>query len=88
MTTIERFQKDLERLREDKSFDEAYEMVEYLMYKVVEQNALGRAIDRAIENNIDDEELRAKLYREGIQEKIIGDEFSELEHNFIMSLKL
>jgi len=86
MTQIEEFEKQLAELKAEKSFDECFEMVEYLMYKIVDTNQLYRGADRAIAKHISDKEIRMQIYGDAIKEKIKGDEYTKSEWKFINSL--
>lgn len=83
MTQIEDFEKQLKRLERKKSYDECMKYVKYLMYKAVERNQIGRAMERAIDNNVD-AETNKKIYKDFIQEMFFkGDEFCAAEKKFI-----
>jgi len=82
----EEFEKQLAELKANKNFDECLEMVEYLMYRIVDKNQLGRGVDRAIAKHITDKEIRMQIYGEAIQEKIKGDEYTQDEWKFIRDL--
>lgn len=83
MTQIEDFEKQLKRLEHKKSYDECIKYIKHLMYKAVEHNQIGRALERAIDNNVD-AETNKKIYRDFIQEMFFkGDEYRAAEKQFI-----
>lgn len=86
MTQIEEFEEQLAELKANKDFLECFEMVEYLMYKIVDTNQLYRGADRAIAKHITDKDLRMQIYGDAIQEKMKGDKYTQSEREFIRGL--
>lgn len=84
-TEMQEFTKRINELEKNKDYNEALEVVKDLMLKMVQRSSLGRAMDRAIKENVD-AETTAKIYREALRGSVEGDEFFEEERSFYLFL--
>lgn len=80
-TEMEMFTKQIKQVEASGDFDKAMNLAKFYAWKVIELNAMGRAVDRAVEKVCGKEKL-AEITKVGLQERINGDEFTEEERKF------
>lgn len=81
MTEMDEFLEAVKNLESKQNFAECLRYVKYLTCRIVDGNATGRALDRAIAKHVDKETI-VKIYREALRERRNGDEFTTAESSF------
>lgn len=80
-TEMEMFTKQIKEVEETGDFDKAMDLAKFYAWKVIERNAMGRAVERAVEK-VCGKEKYAEVTKVALQERIAGDKFAEEEQKF------
>lgn len=81
MTEIEVMTNQIKEAEESKSSEKAMDLAKYYAWKVIELNAMGRAVERAVRKECGEEKFAAVM-KASLQERLAGDEFTEAEEKF------
>lgn len=80
-TEIDMMLREIRETEESKDFDKAMGLAKYLAWKVIECNAMGRAVERAVVQVCGNEKF-TEVTRVALDERMTGDQFTKKEQEF------